>query len=123
MKKLFSVVIGLILVFSMTGLSIAQEKAKPGKAPEAVKPESAKQEGAKKEASAEPMEYRMGGVITNISAAGKQITIKQHQVKRERIVTLMMSGKTAEDLSNLKIGDSVNVWVKGNRIKALQKVS
>jgi Cu/Ag efflux protein CusF len=104
-------------------LSIAQEKAKPEKAPEAVKPEAAKQEMAKKEASAEPMEYRVGGVITNISAEGKQITIKQHQVKRERIVTLMTSGKTAKDLSNLKVGDSVNVWVKGKRITALQKVS
>jgi Cu/Ag efflux protein CusF len=123
MKNLFNVLIGLIFVFSMTGLSIAQEKAKPEKAPEAVKPEAAKQEVAKKETSAEPMEYRVGGVITNISAAGKQITIKQQQVKRERVVTLMISGKTAKDLSNLKVGDSVNVWVKGKRITALQKVS
>ena len=55
----------------------------------------------------------MGGVITDISAAAKKITIKQHQVKRERIVTLMMSGKTAKELSDLKVGDSVNVWVRG----------
>ena len=138
MKKLFIVLIGLIFVFSVTGLSIAQEKAKPGKAPEAAKPEAAKPEApkpeaakpepakkevAKKEASAEPVEYRVGGVITNINAREKQITIKQHQVKRERTVTLVMSGKTAKDLSNLKVGDSVNVWVKGKRITALQKVS
>ena len=133
MKKLFIVLIGLIFVFSVTGLSIAQEKAKPGKTPEApkpeaakpeaAKPEAAKKEVAKKEASAEPVEYRVGGVITNINAPGKQITIKQHQVKRERTVTLVMSGKTSKDLSNLKVGDSVNVWVKGKRITALQKVS
>jgi len=123
MKRLIIVLIGVIFVISMAGLSIAQEKAKPGKAPEAAKPEVAKPEVAKKETSTEPMEYRVGGVITKINAAGREITIKQHQVKRERIVTLMTSGKTAKDLSNLKVGDSVNVWVKGKKIIALQKVS
>jgi len=123
MKELFILLCGLIFVFAITGLSFAQEKATPGKTPEAVKPEATKQEVAKKEASAEPMEYRVGGVITNINAASKQITIKQHQVKRERVVTLMLSEKTAKSIPDLKVGDSVNVWVKGKRITALQKVS
>jgi outer membrane protein OmpA-like peptidoglycan-associated protein len=40
MKKLIIVLIGVIFVFSMAGLSIAQEKAKPEKAPEAAKAEA-----------------------------------------------------------------------------------
>lgn len=123
MKKLSIFLMGLIFVLSLTGLSIAQEKAKPGKAPEAVKPGGAKAESVKKEGPAEPMEYRVGGIITDISAVGKKITIKQHQVKRERIVTLMMNENTAKELSNLKVGDSINVWVKGKRITALERVA
>ena len=123
MKNLFIVLCGLIFAFSTTGLSLAQEKANPEKAPEAVKSEAAKKEIVKKEASAEPMEYRVGGVITNISVPAKQIIIKQLQVKRERVVTLMLNEKTAKSLPDLKVGDSVNVWVKGKRITALQKVS
>ncbi len=135
MKKMFIVLIGLVFVLSTTGLPLAQEKAAPGKTSGATKSaepassagtakaEGAKPEAVKKEASAEPMEYRMGGVITNLSAAAKKITIEQHQVKRERMVTLTVSEKTAKKLSDLKVGDSVNVWVRGRQITDLQKVS
>ncbi len=127
MKKLSIVLIGIILALSMAGLGFAQEKAKPGNPPEvaktqAPKPEVAKPEEAKKE-TPKVVKYRMGGLVLALDPPARKITIKQHQVKRERIVTLMMSGKTAKDLPNLKVGDSVNVWVKGKRITALQKVS
>ena len=145
MKKLSIILIGAIFVLSTTGWALAQEKTKPGKAPEAAKPgestkaaesaqaqapkpveakpEVAKPEKAKKETPAKSAEYRMGGIVTAIDVGRKKITIKQQRVKRERMVTLMMSEKTAKELSNIKVGDPVNVWVKGKRITALQKVS
>jgi len=134
MKKLIIALIGLVFVLFTTGLPLAQGKGEPGKtsgaakSAEPTKPAGtatatgAKPEASKIEALARPTEYRMGGIITDINPGAKKITIKQHQVKRERMVTLMMSEKTVKELSNLKVGDSVNVWVKGKRITALQKV-
>ena len=134
MKKLSIILIGIIFVLSATGVALAQEKANPGKAPEVAKPgesakaqapksEEAKPEKAKKEAPAKLVKYRMGGVVAAIDAAAKKITIKQDRVKRERIVTLRMNQRTAKELTNLKVGDAVNVWVSGKVITALQKVS
>ena len=139
MKKVFIILTGVIFVFSTTGMALGQEKANPGKSGEAVKPaepakaaesakvEAPKPEGAKsgearKEPSPKPVQYRMGGVVTAIDAAGKNITIKQDQVKRERIVTLKMGQRTAKELTNIKVGDAVNVWVSGKMITALEKV-
>ena len=117
------VLVGLILVISITGLPFAQEKANPGKSPEAVKPEGAKPGELKKEAPTAPVEYRMGGIITAIDAPAKKITIKQQQVKRERTLTLILGKETAKDLPGLKVGQSVNVWINGKSITALEKVS
>ncbi len=134
MKKLLIILIGLIFVLSMAGLASAQEKAKPAtpaeatksaepaKPTEAAKAEGAKPEEAKKEAPAKPVKFRMGGIITGIDAAAKKITIKQCKVKRERIFTLTMSKKVAKEISGLKVGDLVNVWVTGKMITALQRV-
>lgn len=122
MKKLLIILIGLIFVLSMAGLASAQEKAKPATPAETAKPEGAKPEEAKKEAPAKPVKFRMGGIITGIDAAAKKITIKQCKVKRERIVTLTMSKKVAKEISGLKVGDLVNVWVTGKMITALQRV-
>jgi Cu/Ag efflux protein CusF len=140
MKKLSIILISIIFVLSTTGVALAQEKAKPGKSPEVAKPgesakaaesakaqapksEEAKPEKAKKEAPAKLVKYRMGGVVAAIDAAAKKITIKQDRVKRERIVTLRMGQRAAKELTNLKVGDAVNVWVSGKVITALQKVS
>jgi len=139
MKKLSVILVGIIFVFSTTGMVLAQEKANPGKPAEAAKPaepakaaESAKVEGpklegakpgeAKKEPPAKPVMYRMGGVVTAIDAAGKKITIRQDQVKRERIVTLRVGQKMAKEIASINVGDLVNVWVSGNMITALEKV-
>jgi Cu/Ag efflux protein CusF len=135
MKKLSIVVTGLILVLSLTGLSFAEEKATLGKSGEAAKialpakpPGAAKASGAKseidkKEAASKPIHYRMGGIVTAIDVAAKKITIKQDQVKRERTVSLRIGNKAAKEISNVQVGDAVNVWVKGNVITTLIKVS
>jgi hypothetical protein len=123
MKKKLMALVGVILVISMTGMPLAQEKANPGKSPEAVKSEGAKPGELKKEAPAGPVEYRMGGIITAINAPAKKITIKQQQVKREITLTLTLSKETAKDLPDLKVGQAVNVWINGKLITALEKVS
>ncbi len=123
MKKILIALVGLILVISMAGLPLAQEKANPGKSPEAAKPEGAKPGELKKEAPAAPVEYRMGGIITAIDAPAKKITIKQQQVERERTLTLTLNKETAKKLPDLKVGQAVNVWINGKSITTLEKVS
>jgi hypothetical protein len=128
----------------MAGLASAQEKAKAGKSPEATKPaeptkpaeaakaQAPKPEGAKPEA-AKPMEprkekpmvvkYRMGGLVVALDSAAGKITIEQDKVRGERKVILTVSKKAAKSLAGIKVGDVINVWVKGKTITELQKVS
>jgi Cu/Ag efflux protein CusF len=115
MKRLSLLLALLILALVSTGFVFAQEKA--GKAAEAVKSEA-----AKKEVSPAPQEYRFGGIITAIDASAKRITIEQRQVKRERTVTLAVGKKAVQELPKLKIGEAVNVWVKGGTITRLEEV-
>ena len=138
MKKLSIILIGIIVVLSMTGLAFAQEKAKPGKPPEAAqpieasktqapkpevaKPEAAKPEAAKKKAP-KVVKYRMGGLVIALDPAAGKITIKQAKVRGERKVTLTVSKKVGKDLAGIRVGDEVNVWVTGRVITSLQKVS
>jgi hypothetical protein len=138
MKKLSIVLIGLIIVLSIQGLPLAQEKASPEKAtvagkeagateakalkPEEAKPEAAKPEEAKKE-KPQMVRYRMGGLVVALDTPGRKITIKQDKVYRERKVTLTVSKKAAKDLAGINVGSEVNVWVTGKVITALRKVS
>jgi Cu/Ag efflux protein CusF len=140
MKRPSIILVAIIFVLSTTGVVLAQEKGKAGKASEVTKPgesvrssESAKPQAsqspeakpkkAKKEAPAKPAEYRMGGVITAIDVAAKKITIKQDQVRRERTVRLRIGNKASNEISNVQVGDAVNVWIRGNVITTLMKVS
>jgi hypothetical protein len=138
MKKLLIVLTGLFFVLSMTGLAFAQEKAKPGKPPEAAKPaeaskaeapkpEVAKPEAAKpgeaKKETLKVMKYRMGGLVIALDPAARKITIKQDKVNKERKVILTVSKKAAKNLAGINVGDEVNVWVTGKMITVLQKVS
>ena len=59
MKKLSIILVGIIFVLSMTGLALAQEKAKPGKAPEVSKPgESTKAAESAKSQAPKPGEAK-----------------------------------------------------------------
>ena len=133
MKRLSILLIGLVFVFFITGLTFAQEKAKAGKPLEAAKPpevskaqaakpEAAKPEEAKKEKPKVAI-YRMGGLVIALDSAARKITIKQGKVRGERKVTLTVNQKAAKNLAGIKVGDEVNIWVTGNVITALQKVS
>ncbi len=103
MRRLAIFLIAMILAFSVTGLSFAEEKAKPAK------------KGASKIG-----ESRAGGVVIALDVAGKKITIKQDKVKSERTLTLKVSQQA--DLAGIKVGDEVNVWFTGNTVTTLVKV-
>lgn len=122
MKRWLCILIGGVLVLSMPGMTIAQEKGKPEQSAEASQAPKPKSSISPKGPS-ESEEYRMGGVITAIDAASKSITIEQRQVKRERSVRLSMGNTAAKLLPDLKVGDSVNIWARGKRVTTLQKVS
>ncbi len=137
MKKLSILLIGLVFVLSITGVTLAQEKAKPGKPPEGAKPaevskaqapnpEVAKPEVPKSEAAEKKTpkvaKYRMGGLVIALDATARKITIKQDKVYRERKIILTVSRKAAEGLAGINVGDLVNVWVTGKVITSLEKV-
>lgn len=140
MKKLFILVIGLVVALSLAGLCFAQAKpeaakteapkpeaAKPEAAkPEAVKPEAAKPEApkpeVKKEAPPKPVMYRMGGIVVAVDLKANKLTVQQNAVKKQRKVTLAVSKKAAKILADLRAGDAVNVWVKGSQITELNKI-
>jgi Cu/Ag efflux protein CusF len=64
----------------------------------------------------------MGGIVTAVDPSAKKITLHQSQVKRERTVTLALNKEVVKKLSDLKVGEAVNVWVTGQTITALDEV-
>lgn len=137
MKKLLILLLGLTFIFSLTGLASAQEKAKAAKSAEPVKAEPAKPgmatgtakaepsqtEKTAKKAPAKPALYRMGGIITALDKGAKTITLQQDAVHKDRKVKLSLGKTAANTLPGLRVGDAVNVWVKGKTVTNLQKVS
>lgn len=67
-------------------------------------------------------EFRMGGIIIDIDLAKSKISIQQHKVKRERIVTLNLDQRVVENAAAFSKGDAVNVWVKGNSVTEVEKI-
>ena len=105
MKRLAIFLIGMILAFSLTGVSFAREKAK-----------------APKKGVTQTGQPQAGGLVTALDAAGKNITIKQDKVKSERTLTLKISQQAANDLAGVKVGDEVNVWFTDHTLTALKRV-
>jgi uncharacterized membrane protein len=135
MKKLFIVWIAFIFALSLAGSTLAQEKTKKDeqgeiskpaitKSEEAAKSEEAKEKGKeKRDISAKPYIWRVGGVVTAVDPKTKTLSVHQETVYHNRTLKLEVSGKVAKELENLKPGDLVNVWVTGNNVTALNKVS
>lgn len=135
MKKLLIVWIAFIFALSMAGSTLAQEKTKKDeqgqiskraieKSKEAAKPEETKEKGReKREISTKPYIWRAGGMVTAVDPKTKTLSVYQETVYHNRTLKLEVSGKVAKELENLKPGDLVNVWVTGNFVTALNKVS
>ena len=135
MKNLFIVWIAFIFALSTAGLTLAQERTKKDeqeevskpaidKLKEAAKPEEANEKAKeKKDISTKPYIWRAGGMVTAVNPKTKTLSVHQETVSHNRTLKLEMSGKVAKGLENLRPGDLVNVWVTGNNVTALNKVS
>ena len=136
MKKLFILWMVPILALSLTGLAWAQEKArneepsglrKPAmeKSAEIAKPgETKTQEKAEgQHVSTEPSIRRMGGVVTAVDPQSRTISIHQETVHHDWVMQFRVNGEVAKELSNIKPGDVVNIWVNGKVVTAVNKVS
>jgi hypothetical protein len=134
MKKLFIIGIAFIFALSLAGLTLAREKAKKEepagvrglaieKSTETAKPVEALGEKAEKEISAKPYIWRMGGLVTAVHLQAKTISIHQETVYHDRVMKLGVSEKVAQELSKIKTGNLVNVWVNGKVVTALNKVT
>ena len=130
MRNLFSIGIVVLLAVSLSGLSFAQEKAKEEqpaaisnpageKSAEMAKPEGKMEE---KQASAQSEIVRMGGLVTEVDLQSDTLSLHQATVHHDRVMKLKVSDKVAKELSNLKPGDLVNVWVIGTTVTTLNKV-
>jgi len=137
MKKLFIVWMALIFGLSVSGLALAQAKAKkeePTEVSKAATTKSAagakaeeaqgKEKAAEKEhVSAKPYIWRMGGLVTAVDAQAKTLSLHQETVDHDWVMKLRASEKVAKELLNIRPGDLVNVWVNGKVITALNKVA
>ena len=115
------------------GAGLSQEKAKkeepaPAAKPAAEKPpEAAKepQEKAKMEEKKEapkPMTWRAGGVVDAVDVNAKVLTIRQVTIHHDRTLKLKVSGAAAKELSDLKPGDLVNLWITDQVVTVLTKL-
>ena len=75
-----------------------------------------------KQVPAKPEIVRMGGLVTAVDAKADTLSIHQETVHHDRMMKLKVSEKAGKELSNLKPGDLVNVWVSGKTATALNKV-
>ena len=135
MKKLFTSLVAVVLALSLPGLPLAQEKVKKdepavstagaGKSTEMVKSEEAKgkEKAGETQVSAESSIWRTGGLVTAVDPKAETISIHQETVHHDRVMELRVDKKVSKELSNIRTGDTVNVWIKGRVIKAINKVS
>jgi len=130
-KRLFGVIIGLLVVLAFCGLVFAQATPKPAKPeaakPEAMKPAETKPEPAKapemkKEAPPKPVMYRIGGKVVAVDPKANKITIEQNNVKKQRKLALRVGKKAAKQLTGISVGDVVNAWVTDSTITSLVKI-
>jgi hypothetical protein len=68
-------------------------------------------------------EFRMGGIIIDIDLARRKISIQQNKIKREGAVTLNLDKGVSEKTAAFGKGDAVNVWVRGNTVTEIEKIS
>ena len=111
--KQAAILMGALIYIGLTSVGgFAQENAKPETAeqstPAAVVPSE---------------ETRMGGIIIAIDLARDKVLIQQYKVNEERIISLELDKEVSGEISNLRKGDAVNIWVKGNIVTKIEKVS
>src|SRR5512139_1321660 len=121
MKNSFSIGVVVLLAVSLSAMSFAQEKATQEEPAVVSNPageksaEIAKPEGKmeSKKASSQPEIARMGGLVTEVDLERGTLSLHQETIHHDRVMKLNVTEKAAKELSNLKPGDLVNVWVTG----------
>lgn len=129
MKKLVILWTAFMFALCLTGSTLAQEK--PGEqggirksVPELSKTDKQEQGKMKEQigVSAMPSISRIGGVITAVDPKTKTLSVHQETVYHNRTWHLEVTGKMTNELTNLKPGNLVNIWLAGKTVTALQKV-
>jgi len=136
MKKLFILWMVPILALSLTGLAFAQEKAKneepaglskpaTEKSAEIARPGEVKgkEKAEGQHVSTEPSIRRMGGLVTAVDPKSHTISIHQETVRHDWVMQFRVNGEVAKELSDIKPGDAVNIWVNGRIVTAMNRVS
>jgi hypothetical protein len=129
MKRLFIICLAVIFATSLAGPGTAQEKPKkeepaPAAKPAAEKPpETAKTKMEEKKEAPKPMTWRAGGVVDAVDVNAKVLTIRQVTIHHDRTLKLKVGGTAAKELSDLKPGDLVNVWITNQVVTVLTKLS
>jgi hypothetical protein len=123
MKKLFIVLMAPVLALSLSGLVWAQEKAPKEEPAGLSKPAIEKSAEIAKLVSAKPHIWRMGGLVVALDLKSDIISIHQETVHHNRVMKLRVDEKVVKELSNIKPGDLVDVWVSGRVVRAMTKVS
>ncbi len=65
---------------------------------------------------------RLGGEVVAVDVAAGKLTIDQETVHKHGEMELSASKEAAKTLSDLKVGDLVNVWVRGKVATEIVKV-
>jgi len=127
----------VLFALAMANSAPAQEKGKKEEAVVAPQPSGEKSLVApksgetneqakgnqKNEMLARPYTWRMGGEVKAVNLQTKTISIHQETVRHDRVVTLRIDEKMMKEISDLKSGDLVNVWVRGGKVTKLTEVS
>ena len=129
MMKWAFILIGLIVALSLAEVTFVQQKAIAAEEVKTAEPETPaepaqtaeKAKPAKNEVSRAAI-FRAGGLVSAVDARGRKITIDQNKVKRGEKLVLTVSKQAARDLKHIKVGNVVNVWVKGRTVTDLKKV-
>ena len=136
MKKLFTILLACIFAASLVGTGMAQEKAKKEEPTPVVKPaaekpaEAAKAKEPMEKAKAEeqkmaapkPMIWRAGGVVNAFDPKTKTLAVHQVNLHHDRVLKLKVGEKAMKEISELKPGDLVNIWITDRMVTALNKV-
>ena len=125
-NKLFVLWMITVLSLSLTGLAWSQEKAKteePAGLSKLSVEKSAEEANSEAQAVSPAASIRrMGGVVTAVDPQAHTISIHQETVHHDWVMQLKVNGDVAKELSNIKRGDLVNIWVNGKFVTALNKV-
>ncbi len=101
MKRFLATAVAFLLVFTLAGMGWAQEKT----------------------SSPNSSSWRAGGLVTAVDPGAAKLSVHQETVRHDRVLTFKVSLEVAKQLSDVKVGDLVNIWVTNNTVTELDKIT